>query len=140
MPSTLAALPKGHEFPPATFTLSPEWVAAYIDAVADTAIANVGADLVPPMAVAALSIRALIEASPLPPGALHAGQELSFQRSVRIGEELTVAARIASRGERAGWILMSVDFEVVGQGPSPDSSSRDLIMSARGTITFPVES
>ncbi len=81
MPATLAALPKGHEFPPTTFTLSPEWVDAYIAAVGDAAIRDAGPGLVPPMAVAALSIRALIEASPLPPGTLHASQELVFHRS-----------------------------------------------------------
>ena len=35
MPSTLAALPKGYEFPTTTFTLIEEWVNAYIDAVDD---------------------------------------------------------------------------------------------------------
>jgi acyl dehydratase len=131
MPATLAALPKGHEFPPTTFTLSPEWVDAYIDAVGDAAIRDAGTGLVPPMAVAALSIRALIEASPLPPGTLHAGQELAFHRAVRIGEELTVAARIVSRGERAGWVLLSVDFSV--------SSADELVMAGRATVTFPAE-
>jgi hypothetical protein len=130
MPATLAALPKGHEFPPTTFTLSPEWVDAYIDAVGDAAIRDAGPGLVPPMAVAALSIRALIEASPLPPGTLHAGQELAFHRAVRIGEELTVAARIISRGERTGWVLMSVDLSV--------SSSGEPVMTGRATVTFPV--
>lgn len=131
MPATLAALPKGHEFPPTTFTLSPEWVDAYIDAVGDTAIRDAGPGLVPPMAVAALSIRALIEASPLPPGTLHAGQELAFHRAVRTGEELTVAARVVSRGERAGWALMSVDLEVSADGAQ--------VMTGRATVTFPAE-
>ena len=62
------------------------------------AIVGVCDTLVPPMAVATLSIRALIEASPLPPGTLHAGQELSFQRAVQVGEELTVDASVVSRG------------------------------------------
>ncbi len=132
MPATLAALPKGHEFPPTTFTLSPEWVHAYIDAVGDAAIRDAGPGLVPPMAVAALSIRALIEASPLPPGTLHAGQEFAFHRAVRIVEELTVAARIVSRGERAGWVLISVDFAV--------SANSEPVMTGRATVTFPVES
>jgi acyl dehydratase len=130
MSATLAALPRGHEFPPTSFTLWPKWVAAYIDAVGDAAIRDAGPGLVPPMAVAALSIRALIEASPLPPGTLHAGQELAFHRAVRIGEELTVAARIVSRGERAGWVLLSVDLSV--------SSGGEPVMTGRATVTFPV--
>jgi acyl dehydratase len=131
MPATLAALPKGHEFPPTSFTLYPEWVDAYIAAVGDAAIRDAGPGLVPPMAVAALSIRALIEASPLPPGTLHAGQELAFHRAVSVGEELSVAARIVSRGERAGWVLLSVDFSV--------SSADELVMTGRATVTFPAE-
>ncbi len=130
MSATLAALPRGHEFPPTTFTLSPEWVVAYIDAVGDAAIWDAGSALVPPMAVAALSIRAMIEASPLPPGTLHAGQELAFHRAVSIGEELTVAASIASRGERVGWVLMSVDLAVSAAGAQ--------VMTGRATVTFPV--
>lgn len=131
MTASLAALPKGHEFPPATFTLTREWVAEYVAAVSDGAIGNLGGNVVPPMALATQAIRALIEASPLPDGALHAGQEVAFKRAVSIGEVLTVNARIASRGERAGWVLMSVDFEALAGGES--------VMTARGTITFPVD-
>ena len=131
MPSTLAALPKGYEFPKTTFTLSREWVDAYVDAVGDAAITGLKADAVPPMAIAALSIRALIEAWPLPPGTLHAGQELSFRRAIRVGEELSVGARVVSRGERVGWVLMSIDLDVSADG--------DLVMTGRGTLTFPVE-
>jgi acyl dehydratase len=132
MSATLAALPRGHEFPPTSFTLSPEWVDAYIEAVGDAAIRNACPGLVPPMAVAALSIRAMIEASPLPPGTLHAGQELAFRRAVRIGEQLTVGARVVSRGERGGWVLLSVDFGV--------SSVGEDLMNGRATVTFPMES
>lgn len=131
MPSTLAALPKGYEFPTATFTLTREWVNAYIDAVGDAAIAKIGPDAVPPMAVAALSVRALIEASPLPPRTLHAGQELTFRRAISVGDELSVGAKVISRGERAGWVLMSVDLEV--------SAAGEKVMTGRATITFPVE-
>jgi hypothetical protein len=103
MSATLAALPKGHEFPSTTFTLSPDWVVAYVNAVDDAAIRDVGSALLPPMAVAALSIRAMIEASPLPPGTLHVGQELAFHRAVGIGEQLTVGARGDQDGKSVVW-------------------------------------
>jgi acyl dehydratase len=132
MPATLATLPKGHEFPPTMFTLSTEWVDVYVHAVGDAAIRDAGPGLVPPMAVAALSVRAMLESAPLPPGTLHAGQELAFHRAVGIGEQLTVGARVVSRGERAGWVLLSVDFNV--------SSAGEDVMSGRATVTFPMES
>jgi hypothetical protein len=55
---------------------------------------------------------------------------LEFRRAVNVGEELSVTARIASRGERAGWVLMSVDLAV--------SSAEGQVMTGRATVTFPV--
>ncbi len=131
-PAYLPSLPKGHEFPSTTLALTPEWVARYTAAVEDEAIGKLGSDLIPPMALATQAIRALIEASPLPEGTLHAGQELAFKRAVRTGEALTLKARVASRGERAGWVLMSVDFEAL--------TGEECVMTARGTISFPAGS
>jgi len=129
---TLASLEKGHEFPATEFGLSPEWVAAYVAAVEDRAIGALGAAAVPPMAVAAVSIRALLEGARLPPGAVHAGQELAFHRAVRTGERLVASARIVSRGERQGWVLMSVDMTVTG-------AHGDAVMTGRATVSFPAE-
>jgi acyl dehydratase len=128
--TTLAALEKGHEFPPASFDLSDEWVGDYVASVEDEAIGALDGGFVPPMAVAALAIRALLEQASLPPGTLHAGQELAFTAPVRRGESLTVAARIASRGERAGWVLMGVELRVAGDGAT--------VMTGRATLSFPV--
>jgi acyl dehydratase len=82
------------------------------------------------MAVAALSIRTLLASASLPPGAVHAGQEITVHRAARTGERLAAAARIVSRGERQGWVLMSVDLSVTGAGGEP-------VMTGRATVTFP---
>lgn len=132
MPSTLASLPKGHSFPPTTFHLLPEWVRGYSEAVEDSAITLLPGDFAPPMAVAALSIRALLENAALPPGAVHLGQELAFHRPVRAGERLLAGARVSSRGERQGWVLMGVDLSVEGEDGAP-------VMTGRATVTFPVD-
>ena len=128
--TTLAALEKGDEFTPASFDLSDEWVGDYVASVEDEAIGALDGGFVPPMAVAALAIRALLEQASLPPGTLHAGQELAFTAPVRRGETLTVAARIASRGERAGWVLMGVELRVARDG--------EMVMTGRATLSFPV--
>ncbi len=127
--TTLAALEKGHEFPPASFDLSEEWVEAYVASVGDEAIGALDGGFVPPMAVAALAIRALLEQASLPPGTLHVGQELAFTAPVRLGETLTVAARIASRGKRAGWALIAVELRVAGDDGT--------VMTGRATLSFP---
>jgi acyl dehydratase len=130
MTTSLAELPKGHRFPSASFELSLEWVAEYVEAVDDRAIAAAGA--VPPMALAALSIRALLDQSPLPPGSIHVAQELSFKRAASVGEKLHTRAEIASRGERQGWVLMTVAHSV-------SDVSGGVVMDGRATITFPVD-
>lgn len=127
--ASLAELAKGHTFPPARFDLTDDWTDAYVAAVEDRAIGGVGAQFVPPMAVAALSVRALLQQSSLPPGALHAGQELAFSSAVRRGETLTANARIASRGERQGAVLMSIELDVTRDG--------EQVMAGRATIAFP---
>ena len=128
MPITVADLEKGHEFPPVQFDLSREWVDEYVAAVDDSAIAGVGPDAVPPMAVAALAIRALLDHAALAPGTIHAGQELAFHRAASVGDRLDVRARVLSRGERQGWVLMSIDLHAdCDAGP---------VMTGRATITF----
>lgn len=131
MTSTLASLNKGHEFPPVSFDLSSDWVTDYVAAVEDAAIA-LHEDVVPPMALATLGVRALLRAAGLPEGAVHVGQELAFHRAVQIGETLAARARIASRGERAGWVLVGLDLAITD---SDDAG----VMSGRATLTFPVE-
>ncbi len=131
MPLTVANLEKGHAFPPVTFELSRGWVDQYSEAVSDSTIATLGPGLVPPMAIAALSIRALLQHAALAPGTIHAGQEVSFSSATHVGDTLSVTASVASRGERAGWVLMGVDLEAFGPaGP---------VMTGRATITFPVD-
>ena len=128
---TLAVAQKGHAFPTAQFDLSRDWVSAYTAAVDDEAIASLGADAVPPMAVAALSIRALLEGAGLPAGSIHVGQELAFHRAARVGDRLAVAASVASRGERAGWVLIGVDISA--------TTSEGELMTGRALVTFPLE-
>ena len=130
MPPRLDTLPKGHQLPPLAFELSPQWVREYVAAVEDGAIAALDGEFVPPMAVAALGARALFEGAALPPGAVHLGQEIELLRPVRRGERLSASARVVSRGERQGWVLMGIEMKVEGQDGEP-------VMKGRATLTMP---
>ena len=57
MPISLADLPKGHEFAPKTFELTPDWVAEYRAAVQDELTPS---SIVPPLALVALTFRSLL--------------------------------------------------------------------------------
>jgi acyl dehydratase len=127
---SLGELPKGHQLPAFPFELSPEWVREYVASVEDAAIGQIDDDFVPPMAVAALALRALLEGARLPEGAIHLGQELDFQRPVRVGEKLHASARVVSRGERQGWVLTGVEMDVTdGDGST--------VMHGRALATMP---
>src|SRR3990172_1098106 len=119
MSLSLDLLPKGHKFPPVALDLSPQWVQEYVEAVEDEAIGSLGQDLVPPMALAALSIRALLDSAKLPPGAIHLGQESAFLRPVSVRERLSARAPVASRGARQGWVLMGIDIAVEDEARAP---------------------
>lgn len=127
----LTEVQKGHEFPPVSFNVTPEWVGEYVAAVQDGSVQALEPGVVPPMAAAALCVRALLEQSVLPPGAVHASQEFSFERALRVGDALTAAARIVSRGERAGWVLLGVALEATSGG--------ETVLSGRALLTFPVD-
>ncbi|MBI1886526.1 MAG: MaoC family dehydratase N-terminal domain-containing protein [Chloroflexi bacterium] len=127
---SLSGLAKGYEFPPVPFELSRDWVEEYRAAVEDEATAEVGDDVVPPMALVALAVRSLLEQAALPEGTIHLGQEVSFRRAVRVGEPLEAQARITSRGERQGWLLMGIELSV-------EDAAGWAVMHGRATITVP---
>jgi acyl dehydratase len=133
MPRSLASLPKDHHFLPIPFDLPPQWVDDYVAAVEDQAVGDLGPDLVPPVAPAAKAIRAVLDSASLPPGAVHISQELAMLRSVRAGERLSASAHVASRGERQGWVLMSIDLSVQDESGEP-------VLTGRATLTMPSES
>jgi acyl dehydratase len=128
---TLASLPKGYAFPATTFHLTAAWVHEYAAAVEDSAIAALGDTAVPPMAIPAYSIRALLAHAALPGGAIHISQEMEYQRAVQVGEQLVAEAQVASRREVQGWVLMAVDLRVHTGG--------EPVMTGRATVTFPVD-
>jgi hypothetical protein len=129
MTVSLADLPKGHEFAETKFELTPDWAAEYRSSVEDQTTAP---EDLPPLALAAFSIRALLEQAELPDGAIHVSQELSFLNRAELGGRVVARARVASRGERQGWVLMSMELAIDGEGGKS-------LMCGRATITFPAD-
>jgi acyl dehydratase len=115
----IASLEKGHRFPPVTFALDEAAVRGYLEAVEDAALPALcedeGQTWAPPMAVAALALRGLMEAMGLPPGAIHASQEFEFRRPVAVGERLASRAWLAHRSQRSGWLALAVEMEAVDE-------------------------
>ena len=111
------------------YVLDADTVSDYVEAVDDrSGLADRG--LVPPMAVAALSLRGVVNDLDIPGGTLHAGQEVEFSEEVRVGEALGCKATLAQNSVRGEWRFLVVRLEV------RDSSNR-RVMSGKSTILVP---
>ena len=126
--TSISAFPRGHEFPPASFSVSADRVAAYLRATGDD---GDYAGCVPPLAAVALGLAALQEQVSLPEGSLHTGQEVEHLAVAREDEELTFAARVAQRSERQGFVISVIEFEIAG-GASTAVRARTTIMAPAG--------
>ncbi len=115
------------------YELEPALVSDYVDAVQhqNGLLEDAqGRKLVPPMAVAALSIRGAVEDLRIPGGMLHAGQEIRFSRAVTVGTRLNCVATLAQNSVRGDWRFLIVDCRV-----TEDDSE---VMTGKSTIMIPV--
>ncbi|HXG36699.1 MAG TPA: MaoC family dehydratase [Dehalococcoidia bacterium] len=129
--TSLDALPKGFRFPATALDLQRDWVNEYIAATEDETTGDISPEAVPPMALAALAIRTLLNNARLPEGAIHASQEIECLRPVKKGERVLVQAEILNKGERQGWGLLTVRFTLEG-------SAGEQVMTGRATLSMPL--
>jgi len=131
----IEALEKGQQFSAASFVLDEEAVARYLEAVEDEALPRLaqaeGKAWVPPMAVAALALRSLMEEMTLPAGSIHASQELEFVRAVEAGERVTCRAWLSHRSQRGGWWVLAVGMEGTDESGRPVLAGRLTVMVPR---------
>lgn len=135
MNKAIGALEKGHRFAATSFVLEDEVVASYLEAVEDQALPRLaqaeGKAWAPPMAVAALALRSLMEEMALPAGSIHASQEFEFMRAVETGEPITCRAWLGHRSQRAGWWVLAVEMEGTDGSERPVLAGRSTVMVPR---------
>lgn len=94
-----------------------------------------GVELVPPSVVASLSLGVLLQHVSLPPGSLHASQEIRIWRPIFVGTRAVCEAVVANVSNRAGMTLVSLDFNVESH---PDESGvSHQLATGTGTVMFP---
>lgn len=107
----LIDLPAGHVFSDIEFSISMTDVEKYRAAIEDDSpIYRTATSMVPPSAVAALSLGAMLRAFELTPGVLHASQDLEFSAAVEAGTTLVCRPQIKSKSLRGGHTFVSLDF------------------------------
>ena len=133
MPVDYSALRPGQKVSEQCYVLDDSLVSSYVDAVKDEtrlSSSEDGRPLAPPMAVAALSLRGVVQDLAIPGGTLHAGQEIEFRRSVHVGAKLECSATLTQNSVRGGWRFMVVELEV------EDGAGRS-VMTGKSTIMIP---
>jgi acyl dehydratase len=130
--SALADLPVGHTFAPISFTVTPEASRAYRDATGDTLSLYDEQNAVPPLAVAAFALGALMEVIDLPDGTLHGNESLQAHAVVPVGAALTCIPTVTRNSTRAGTVFTTFEFEITHEGAP--------VITARATVLYPAES
>ena len=129
--STLAV---GHEVSNRTFRVDACTVSKYVGAVGDATAqpGGPGEDKTPPMAVAALGLRGVLDDLGIPSGALHAGQELRFAGPVDVDARLRCRATVARNSVRRGSRFVDIALSVL------DDDEME-VMSGTTTLIMPGE-
>jgi acyl dehydratase len=112
-------------------TLVREYVAAVQDD-SDLPLTEDGRKLAPPMSMAALSLRGVVQDLQIPGGTLHVGQEFEFASAVPVGTTLDCQATLAQNSVRGGMRIMVVNSTV-------HDGDGNQVMSGKSTIMLPEE-
>lgn len=130
MTTSLTDFPAGHTFSPIVLDIDHERVRAYRDAVGDACAIYEKEEIVPPLALAAFALGALLNNVGLPPGTLHVNEALEFLLPVSSGAYVECRARLVQRSVRAGMIASAIESELwVENG---------VALTARATVFCPV--
>ncbi len=84
----------------------------------------------PPMALAALAVRAAITDLQIPGGTLHLTQEVEFYGPFPVGDTIECTAKLQQNSVRAGMRILVI-------GLSVENSVGFQLMSGKSTITVP---
>ena len=131
-----AALVIGQEVSRQSYVLDKKSVDLYMEAVQDNSSMDApyeSADLpnlAPPMSVAALSLRGVVNDLKIPGGTLHVGQEMTYTKPVEVGGQLDCVAVLTSNNVRGDWRFMVVDLQV-------SNSAGKIVMDGKSTIMLP---
>jgi acyl dehydratase len=128
-PLSFKQLPVGFEFPATSYELSESIIAKYLEAVDESAdFLTLG--IVPPLAIAACAMTALAQSFTVPPGSIHASQELEFLKPVPIGSRVSCGGRIAQKLTRGSLNLVMLEIKVTDE-------DGEQVLSGKATIAAP---
>ena len=123
-------LAPGYEFPPASYELSDSLISKYLKAVDSQEEIKAFGEFVPPLAIAAYAMAAMAGSLSLPPGAIHASQELEFFKLVPIGATIDCQAKVARKLTRGKLRMLVLELNVFDQ-------NKERVQLGKATIMLP---
>lgn len=107
-------------------------VDAYRSAVLDeSGLYQAEPNVIPPTAIAATALREFLEVLSLPPGTIHAGQELSFLMPLKTSIQITYRGTITQNNVRGDWRFLSLEFSASHQDRDALRGKTTLIVPIR---------
>ena len=118
-------LTPGYEFPPAGFELSTSLISKYLMAVDSR-----GGEFVPPLAIAAYAMTAMSSSLLLPPGTIHASQELELYKLVPMGTIVNCQAKVARKLSRGQMRMLVLELNIRDE-------NGEMVQLGRATVMLP---
>ncbi len=120
------SLTRGDTLPDFPLSMSAAEVRAYVQATGERC--ELWETHVPPLALGARALAALMDHVELLAGTVHTRQEFDFRRAVTIDEPLTVRITVASHAERRGALIAAFQCEIVNAAGEPVGGGRATVM------------
>tara|TARA_B100001750_G_C15390875_1_gene537370 strand:- start:91 stop:510 length:420 start_codon:yes stop_codon:yes gene_type:complete len=116
------------------YSVDSDTVEAYLEAIGaskPTDADNDGKDwFAPPMSVAALGLRGVIQDLSIPEGTLHVSQDLEFNKAVKVGAKLFCQAKLSQNSIRSGKRFIAVDLKI-------ENTDRATVLTGKSTLVMP---
>ncbi len=121
----------GLPLPRVSFALDGATVESYIKSVDDKTALHRSTGLVPPLAIAAIAKKKLMEVLHIPDGAIQSLAAFDFMNAVKLGEDLRCGGVISEHWVRGGVNYVAVDIHVDGK------NRRRILKGTMGFILAP---
>ena len=122
----------GTEIDLGRWALERQDVDAYLSATQDSSTIYASLSIVPPLALVAYILKEILERLSLPPGTLHATQEVKCLKGVPIGAEVRATARFARPLQRGEWQFIPANFTLWG-------ADTEMTLTGRTTVIVSVK-
>ncbi len=128
----LNQLETGYELPQSTFKLDTDTINSYLKAVDDNSFPYQEMNIIPPMAIAAITMGILSEEINLPSGTVHVSQEFVFSDVANFNDTLTVGAKIIRNLSRGKFHMLDIALTI-------QSQDNRTVLTGKTSFILPVQ-